>query len=377
MPTNWGHTLQIFSKPHGSSSVHYINPITGNKIHKSIMEMIWLYSLLSLFLIVIAFKFSSTRRKRNLPPSPATALPLLGHLHLLKLPLHRTYQKLSQKLGPIFSLRLGNRLAVVVSSPAIVEECFTKNDVVLASRPRLIIGKYIGYNYTSLIGSPYGDHWRNLRRLTTLEIFSSNRLNMFQSIRQDEIRLLLQKIYRKSETDFTRVELRHMLSELNFNNIMRMVAGKRYFGGRDDDDDEEAKQFRGLIDEAFRFAGASNPNDFFPILRWIDYKGFEKNVARVSGKMDVFLQGLIDERRSSKGTNTMIDHLLSLQESQPEYYTDIIIKGIIMMGRLERRRWSSEMEVGHRKRRRYIRRTPFGTALMLMDIAGDIAAAKC
>ncbi|KAF4352429.1 hypothetical protein G4B88_018861 [Cannabis sativa] len=46
--------------------------------------------------------------------------------------------------------------------------------------------------------------------------------------------------------------------------------------------------------------------------------------------MDEFLQGLISEHRN-KGTtsssSTMIDHLLSLQESQPEYYTDQIIKG--------------------------------------------------
>ncbi|KAG8378974.1 hypothetical protein BUALT_Bualt07G0040200 [Buddleja alternifolia] len=296
------------------------------------METIWLYSLISLFFLVLAFKFSSTRRKRNLPPSPATALPLIGHLHLLKFPLHRTYQNLSQKLGPIFSLRFGNRLVVVVSSPAIVEECFTKNDVVLASRPRLILGKYVSYNYTSLILSPYGDHWRNLRRLTTIEVFSSNRLNAFQSIRQDEIRLLLEKIYRNSRNDFARVQLRQLLSELTFNNIMRMVAGKRYFGG-EDEDDEEAKQFRGLMDEVFAFTGVSNPSDFIPIPKWIDYKGFQKKLARVSGKMDVFLQGLIDEQRRNKGTNTMIDHLLSLQESQPDYYTDVIIKGIIINGK--------------------------------------------
>ncbi|KAF5930729.1 hypothetical protein HYC85_031602 [Camellia sinensis] len=45
--------------------------------------------------------------------------------------------------------------------------------------------------------------------------------------------------------------------------------------------------------------------------------------------MDAFLQGLIDEHRRDKSKNTMIDHLLSLQESQPEYYADEIIKGLI------------------------------------------------
>jgi hypothetical protein len=64
------------------------------------------------------------------------------------------------------------------------------------------------------------------------------------------------------------------------------------------------------------------------MLRWIDYGGLEKKLMGLSKKMDAFLQGLIDEKRREEG-NTMIDHLLSLQKSQPEYYTDQIIKGII------------------------------------------------
>lgn len=218
---------------------------------------------------------------------------------------------------------------VVVSSPAIVEECFTTNDVVLANRPRFIIGKYIGYNYTSLVGAPYGGYWRNLRRLTTVEIFSSARLNTFQSIRYDEIRVLLEKLYRKTCTDFARVELRPLLSELTFNNVMRMVAGKRYFGV--DEDDEEAKEFRELIKEVFTYGGVSNMADFFPVLRWFDFKGVEKNLARMSAKFDVSMQRLVDEQRRNKDGNTMINHLLLLQESEPEHYTDEMIKCIILV----------------------------------------------
>ncbi|XP_011099348.1 cytochrome P450 81E8-like [Sesamum indicum] len=292
------------------------------------MEISWLYGLLWLFVLALAFNFSS-KGKRKLPPSPAPALPLLGHLHHLKLPLHLTYHKLSQKLGPIFSLRFGTRLMVVVSSPAIVEECFTKNDIVLANRPQFILAKYIGYNYTTLVASPYGEYWRNLRRLTTIEIFSTARLNKFQSIRHDEVRLMLENLYKNSYQDFARVELRSRFAELTFNNIMRMVAGKRYFG--EADENEEAKQFRDLIVEVVKLGGVSNPADFFPVFRWIDYKGLEKTLARFGAKMDAFLQRLIDQHRRDKGGNTMIDHLLSLQESDPAYYTDVIIKGIIMV----------------------------------------------
>ncbi|KAL3039291.1 hypothetical protein AAZX31_01G177400 [Glycine max] len=50
--------------------------------------------------------------------------------------------------------------------------------------------------------------------------------------------------------------------------------------------------------------------------------------------MNALFQGLIDEHRNKNEENSntnMIDHLLSLQDSQPEYYTDEIIKGLIMV----------------------------------------------
>ena len=121
-----------------------------------------------------------------------------------------------------------------------------------------------------------------------------------------------------------------MLLEMTFNDIMRMVAGKRYCGyGKDE---EEARQFRQIMKEAFSYGGASNPTEFVPILRWMDSGGLEKRLKNLSKRTDAFLEGLIDEhRRKEEEGNTMIDHMLSLQKSQPEYYTDQIIKGLILV----------------------------------------------
>jgi isoflavone 2'-hydroxylase len=219
---------------------------------------------------------------------------------------------------------------VVVSSPSAVEECFTKNDIVLANRPPSLAAKHIGYNMTTVVAAPYGDHWRNLRRICALEIFSTNRLNMFLGIRRDEINRLLRKLGRNSSLDFTKVELKSMFLELTFNIIMRMVAGKRYYGyGEDVKDEEEARQFREIMKEAFENSGVSTPQEFVPMLRWIDNGGLEKRLMRLAKRMDSFLQGLIDEKKGNEEGNTMIHHLLSLQKSQPEYYTDQIIKGLI------------------------------------------------
>ena len=52
---------------------------------------------------------------------------------------------------------------------------------------------------------------------------------------------------------------------------------------------------------------------------------------KIKTKKEVIFLGLIDEHRSPSralvNKNSMINHLLSMQKSEPEYYTDEIIKG--------------------------------------------------
>jgi len=123
------------------------------------------------------------------------------------------------------------------------------------------------------------------------------------------------------------------LTEMTFNNMMRMISGKRYYGDDGDvTDAEEAKQFRDIISEVMSLLGANNKGDFLPLLRWFDFDGLEKRLKSISRRADAFLQGLLEEHRSGKHkANTMIEHLLTMQESQPEYYSDHIIKGLIQV----------------------------------------------
>ncbi|KAJ1378082.1 Cytochrome P450 [Sesbania bispinosa] len=147
------------------------------------------YSLLSLAFI-LTLKILLQKRFKNLPPGPPT-FPIIGNLHHLKQPLHRTLATLSQKYGDIMTLWFGSRLVVVVSSPSLVQECFSKNDVALANRPRFLTGKYIFFNYTIVGSASYGDYWRNLRRITSIYVLSNHRINSFSGIRKDEARRLL------------------------------------------------------------------------------------------------------------------------------------------------------------------------------------------
>ncbi|XP_050206447.1 cytochrome P450 81Q32-like [Mercurialis annua] len=301
------------------------------------INLYFLYTFLSILFLFFAYQFYPSKNNKGikLPPSPPYALPILGHLHLLKPLLHRAFYGLSQKYGPIISLKLGSRLVVIVSSPSAVEECYTKNDIVLANRPQYIMSKYFNYNNNNLISAPYGHQWRNLRRIAATEIFSANRLNAFLSSRNDEIKQLLYGLCRAGGREFAQVELKPMFKNATFNILMQMVAGKKYYGD-DVNNEEQATKFKEIIEEIFSFAGVSNLEDVLPFLRWINGGKLEKKLEILSNKMDLFLEDLLEEHRSKeKGLEskaaTMIDRLLSLQESEPNNYKDEVIKGLIMV----------------------------------------------
>ncbi|XP_022149516.1 cytochrome P450 81E8-like [Momordica charantia] len=286
--------------------------------------------LLSIFLsLLLAFLLFRPHRRNNLPPSPLFSLPIIGHLHLVKHSVHRTLHNLSHNYGRVFSLRFGSRLVVVVSSPSVVQECFTKNDIILANRPLLDTAKHLAYNQTTMAVAPYGDHWRHLRRIGALEIFSTTRMNLFLGIREGEVKRLMRKLCGSSFVEFTVVEPGSMILDLMFNIIMRIVAGKKYY---DDDmsNDGKSRKFREAVKETMAHGGATNPGDFIPIWNWIDPTGLEKKMMKLGHTMDELLQELLDEIRNQKNEgNTMIEHLLCLQKSEPENHSDLIIKGLV------------------------------------------------
>ena len=164
---------------------------------------------------------------------------------------------------------------------------------------------------------------------------------MFTSVRQDEVRLLVKQLFQDSSREkLTKVELRPKLLDLSFNIMLRTIAGKRYYGK--EVVDQEAKQFQIIMREVTELQGSSNLNDFLPVLQWVDFQGLEKRMVILKKKMDRFFQNLLDEHKQMRGSTssqsvnevtkmTLIDVMLSLQEIEPEFYTDEVIKSVILV----------------------------------------------
>ncbi|KAK8691961.1 hypothetical protein V6N13_075447 [Hibiscus sabdariffa] len=290
-----------------------------------------------LFLALYSITIHLFHKLNNHPPSPFPTLPFIGHFYsLLKKPLHRTLAKISANHGPILLLHFGSRPVVLVSSASAAEECFTKNDIVLANRPKLLYAKHMGNNYTSLIWDSYGDNWRNLRRVSSIHLLSGNCLLLLYATRLDEVRLLLRKLYKDQGRT---VDMKSRLFELMINLMMRMIAGKRYYGD-DVVDVEEGTLFREIMRESFLLAGASNMGDFLPVMKL--FGKIEKRMINLSRRRDTFTQELIDECRnnmkngkesclSTDKKKNMIEIMLSLQEQEPEIYKDETIRSLMLV----------------------------------------------
>ncbi|KAL3514405.1 hypothetical protein ACH5RR_027122, partial [Cinchona calisaya] len=284
------------------------------------------------FVLIKNSFFQRDEKKKNLPPSPPS-LPILGHLHIVYPPTHRALHKLATQYGPIVFLRLGNRPTLVISSASLAQECFTNknnnNDTAFADKPKTLGSIYLSYNNTTIGSLPYGDLWRNLRRVTAIQVFSSLSLNRFSAVRTEEIRFIAKKLYLTSTINATdqlthcKISLKSVSLELVFNVMMKMVAGKKWTGPT------------AMFTEQF----GTSLCEYIPILRWIGFEGYEKKLKDAHKKHDEFLQHLIGETRRMSGTcsaseeqtKTITQMLLSLQQAEPEHYTDRIIKATLLM----------------------------------------------
>ena len=114
---------------------------------------------------------------------------------------------------------------------------------------------------------------------------------------------------------------------------MRMISGKRFYGEESEMKNvEEAREFRETVTEMLELMGLANKGDHLPFLRWFDFQNVEKRLKSISKRYDSILNKILHENRASNDRqNSMIDHLLKLQETQPQYYTDQIIKGLALV----------------------------------------------
>ncbi|CAN0910891.1 Cytochrome P450 71D9 [Linum grandiflorum] len=118
-------------------------------------------------------------------------LPIIGNLHqFVGDDPHRRLKHLANKYGPdLMQIHLGELSFVVISSPEAAKQVMKTHDVAFASRPGDLFAANIIYDGCKNIGqAPYGEYWRQMRKIAVLELLSTKRVASFRGIREEEVK---------------------------------------------------------------------------------------------------------------------------------------------------------------------------------------------
>ncbi|PHT39247.1 hypothetical protein CQW23_22821 [Capsicum baccatum] len=262
------------------------------------------------------YKEYNDSSKRKLPPGP-WKFPFIGSLHHLVdrqssefLP-HRTLAKLASKHGPLMHMKLGERSAIVVSSPQMVREVMRKHDLNFSNRPVLLIGTEMFYGQADMGFCNYGDFWSQMRKICNQELLSHKSIQSFYPKMLNEITNLVSSI-KNYASGGSPINMTEVLSLYTNTIICKATVGRA------------CKNQESLVDIMRAVAGSAGVfdlGDLFPSAKMIHFiSGLKYKLRKMHDEVDVLLEEIINEHELQNSDQTteedIVDVLLRLQKSQ-------------------------------------------------------------
>nr|XP_048328595.1 cytochrome P450 71D11-like [Ziziphus jujuba var. spinosa] len=249
------------------------------------------FLFLFLLLKILTKRSKTTSSDSKLPPRP-WKLPIAGNLHQLvgTVP-HQALRELAKKHGPLMHLKLGQLSTVVVSSPEIAKEIMKTHDAIFASRPEILVSKIMSYNSTSITFSPYGEYWRQLRKICVQELLSTAQVQSYRPIREEELSNLIHFIGSHAGSAINLTEKIHSTAY--------SITSKAAFGKKC----KEQEKFVSVAMEVTKAAGGFDVEDLFPSVYLLHlFSGLRTKLERLQQETDRILDVIIKEHKEAKAT---------------------------------------------------------------------------
>ncbi|KAK8943009.1 hypothetical protein KSP39_PZI009223 [Platanthera zijinensis] len=260
--------------------------------------------LLSALLFVATLKFinfaklPATKGRVRQAPGPWN-LPFVGSLHRMrgsKQP-HRVLHDLSAVYGPIMRIKLGEIHVVVVSSAEAAREIMKTHDIVFASRPINKSIQALFYGGNDIIFGPYGEFWRQMRRICSIELLSSKRVRSFRPFREDEVLRLLRSIAASSGAV---VNISKRLAEIGNSITARAVIGGRC---------RDQELFFSALNEAVEFVSGFTIVDLLPSLPFIGrITGHQQRLEECKRRLDQIAEKIVEEHAEKAAKHSTADN---------------------------------------------------------------------
>ncbi|XP_020593293.1 cytochrome P450 78A5-like [Phalaenopsis equestris] len=201
----------------------------------------------------------------------------------------------------------------ILSSPAFADRPIKE------SAYELLFNRAMGF-------APFGDYWRNLRRISSTYLFNPQRVSSFGKQRSEIGEGMVRDMKRMMEKNGV-VEVRRMLHFGSLNNVMLSVFGRKYDFAKD-----EGLELELMVKEGYELLGVFNWGDHLPLLGWLDLQGVRRRCRALVAKVNVFVKRIIEEhkrRANDAGIDEgeredFVDVLLSLEEKDRLSDSDMV-----------------------------------------------------
>nr|ACL81169.1 isoflavone synthase [Lupinus luteus] len=249
-----------------------------------LLELLIPFLLLALY---IGFSpFSSKSNSKTLhpyPPSPKLRLPFVGHLHLLKLPLHHSLIRLSKQYGP-FILSLLWFYANHCCFHFLNFSNYSFKPMKVSSFNTGFQPSALGDYLWQLSGQgSFGPYWKFIRKLIMNDLLNATTVSKLRPLRSREIRKVLKALANNSESNKV-VNVTEELLKWTNSTISMMMLG-------------EAELVKDIVREVLKIFGEYSLSDFIWPLKKLKVGEYEKRIEDIFNKFDPVIEKVINKRQ--------------------------------------------------------------------------------
>ncbi|XP_005111348.2 cytochrome P450 2U1 [Aplysia californica] len=239
--------------------------------------------------VTLIYFLTSERDNRKLPPSPGLALPIVGHLYMMKKNPIELLQKWREELGDIFMLRMGSTNMVFLNGHEVLKEALVKKADVFSDRPLAPL-RHVLTDVHSGILSASGPNWKE-QRTTSLAILREFGMgkNILAVKIAEEVDVYVNEL-RKHKGQPT--ELRSITTMSVSNVICAIIFGRRY-----ELDDKRFAKMVYIFKELLRRGKSTALFQFFPFMVYLPFDVFgEKDIIALFKETREFTESVVKER---------------------------------------------------------------------------------
>jgi cytochrome P450 len=225
-------------------------------------------------------------------------------------------------------LRLGRVPTVVVSSAAGAEEVMRARDLDFASRPRSAMADRLLYGSRDVAFAPYGEYWRQARRVCALHLLSARRVASFRRVREQEAAALVARVEAATAGaggGGAAIDLSELLTGYANAVVSRAAFGDECARGMFGGGDRGREQVRKVLTDLQMLLGTQPVGELLPWLGWVvdAARGLEAKITRTFEALDGLLDKVIDDHRRRRPSNgdhrDFVDVLLDVHNHEKEH----------------------------------------------------------